>query len=674
MGEVAMGRGWVASILAGAIVVHISWAQAQESPPAPKQESPPALKDGDANWSCTSGVAGVREHPNGLVTLVSDKGPLPAQLRTAAIKAPEAKAGSGIPEANVGGGIPVVRGGQAELLLVNHVWSADLRYYAAAQTGLPVGGVTSTQPADAQPLDILGAQPSDTKSGWTELTVRMPDWFQLSWLPLLRPVITVYLAACPAIKTDGDPTYVAVASAQVSGWVWSWLLALVVVLALYGVLAWAFSEPAAGQPTSRKPVERLTGRLKALLTTSPLELSAGITGRSSLGNLQMLFFTLLTTWLFIYTAYRTGTWAALDLNLVAPFLIISGGTIIGRWMRASDQISVVNLHWLEDRNWISRRASLRDIFMSRGDPDPTRFQAVALSAVIGLALVIAFLNDRSDMGNATTILALLGASQATYVFGKYVKPDQPDERTLDEINAKLDEARAKEATFRTLVEALPSLQTKLKEITAPMADAKTKTSAVVSALDSLTTAAQQSGSPLSAMTSDINAVHVGMTDLRSALDGVQPQPTTWSDDLLPKLRSLKDAFDTQEAAMTKLLTGLQGLSLSGQPGESEILAFKRALEEWQGSMLDDVLQLASKPTYEAATNALAADTSLDSLNEQIKNALQEYGNAAAVAASLVADELDADLPSEGCYRLPLKRYLDAVRSPKVPVAAAAQVG
>ena len=549
------------------------------------------------------------------------------------------------------------------------------RYYAAA---LPAGEYTSKEIAGATSIDILGAKTSGTDQDQvTTLTVRMPDWYQLSWWPLLRPTTTVYVAACPTGSEGAD--VVAVASAQVSSWWWSWTLALVVVLTLYGVLAWAFSQPAVGPPPSSRPrpVDRFTGWWK-LLTTSPLELSAGITGRSSLGNLQVLFFTLVTTWLFVYTVYRTGTWAKLDLALVAPFLIVSAGAITARWMRASDQVSVVNLRWLLDRGWIRSRASLRDLFMSRGEPDPTRFQAVALSVVIGLALVIAFLNDRPEMGDATTILALLGASQATYVFGKFVKPDRPDSGTLERINDVLDEARAKEAAFCALVEALPRREAKLRELAAPMADAREKTSAVVDALASLATVAEQAGNdtPLGPKKSDMDFVKEGVAGLERALEDVQRKLGAWSDDLLIELRKLNDAFGKEDAAPTELLTALQGLNLSaGQPEEAETAKFKEALEKWRETkaqlmpVLDEVLRPSA---YETAIKALDAGTSPDGSNEEMKKALQEYGNAAASAASLVAEELDTDRPSKGCYGIPLQRYLDSVATSKAPSPATPQ--
>ena len=302
--------------------------------------------------------------------------------------------------------------------------------------------------------------------------------------------------------------------------------------------------------------------------------------------------------------------------------------------------------------------------------------AVALSVVIGLALVIAFLNDRPEMGDATTILALLGASQATYVFGKFVKPDQPDSGTLERINDVLDEARAKEAAFCALVEAMPreeawkaNLPTKLLELSEPMANAKEKTLAVMAALGPLATTAQAAGNtPLGAMSPHIAAVNQGMSNLQSALDGVQPG--SWSDDLLTKLRGLKDASGTQEAPMTKLLSDLQALNLSGgQPEEAETAAYQKAVGEWQetkAQLIPVLDELASTPIYEAVKSALAADTGLERLNDQVKSALTEYGNAAASAASLVAEELDADLPSKGYYELPLKRCLNAVASSKAP--------
>ena len=652
-----MGRGWIASIFAGAIAVHISCAQAQVSAPATKD-------GGTKKWSCATPT----DNPDGLVTFVRDKGPLSAQLQTASA------------DGKASGAIPVVRGGQPELFVVSNIPNATARrYYAAAHTGLPGGEDTSKEIPGATSIDILGAKTSGTDPDQvTTLTVRMPDWDQLSQLPMRRPTTTVYVAACPTGSEGAD--VVAVASAQVSSWWWSWILALGVVLLLYALLAWAFSEPPAAdsaqarQPAGETRAQRFGRRFKEKARSmNPLELSAGITGRSSLGNLQVLFFTLVTTWLFVYTVYRTGTWAKLELALVAPFLIVSAGAITARWMRASDQVSVVNLGWLRDRGWIRSRASLRDLFMSRGEPDPTRFQAVALSVVIGLALVIAFLNDRPEMGDATTILALLGASQATYVFGKFVKPDQPDSGTLERINDVLDEARAKEAAFCALVEAMPreeawkaNLPTKLLELSEPMANAKEKTSAVMAALGPLATTAQAAGNtPLGAMSAahsccEPRYVKSPERSRRSAARELERRSANSS------CAASKTRSGTQEAPMTKLLSDLQALNLSGgQPEEAETAAYQKAVGEWQetkAQLIPVLDELASTPIYEAVKSALAADTGLERLNDQVKSALTEYGNAAASAASLVAEELDADLPSKGYYELPLKRCLNAVAS------------
>jgi hypothetical protein len=87
-----------------------------------------------------------------------------------------------------------------------------------------------------------------------------------------------------------------------------------------------------------------------------------------------------------------------------------------------------NYAWLVKRHWLSldglsnNRASWRDIITSDGEFDVYRYQSCIFSLVVGGALVVVGVNQLASFQIPTTLLGVLGLSQAVYIAGKLVSP------------------------------------------------------------------------------------------------------------------------------------------------------------------------------------------------------------------------------------------------------------
>ena len=226
------------------------------------------------------------------------------------------------------------------------------------------------------------------------------------------------------------------------------ILASVCILALYFVTAFA-----------------VRSRWGGTLLIHPLKVTAHIRGRASLSRTQVFFFTFIFVWITIYWLLREGELAPINDTVLALLGIAVAGAGLGRVADTTRfRVSGENWAWAKGKGWITQDFSrarpsnpssntigttpkLRDLFTSDQGFEVARFQAVAFSLIIGIALLyngitVAHSADFADFSIEGHYLTLIGISQGVYVGGKLTGGN-----LIAELNKKLDRLRPLELAF-----------------------------------------------------------------------------------------------------------------------------------------------------------------------------------------------------------------------------------
>ena len=197
------------------------------------------------------------------------------------------------------------------------------------------------------------------------------------------------------------------------------------------------------------------------ILVNPLKLLADTSGRASLSSTQVFFFTLIVAWLAIYWVVQEGKLVPINNSVLGLLGIAILGTGVGKITDATRfRLTAENWAWAKKKNWIKKdftRASpervpkFSDLLTSDQGFDIARFQAVAFSLVVGVALLFngATAANPEAFSKFTidgAYLALIGISQGAYVGGKYVGGN-----LFRELNTKLDKVRSLERSFATAV-------------------------------------------------------------------------------------------------------------------------------------------------------------------------------------------------------------------------------
>ena len=201
----------------------------------------------------------------------------------------------------------------------------------------------------------------------------------------------------------------------------------------------------------------------------PLMVTAHIRGRASLSRTQVLFFTFIFVWITIYWLVRDGELVSINHTVLTLLGIAVAGAGLGRVADTTRfRVSGENWAWAKDKNWISQDFSkalpsdhskgnvgttpkLRDLFTSDQGFEVARFQAVAFSLVVGVALLYngATANGAESFDHFEIeghYLTLIGISQGVYVGGKLTGGN-----LIGELNKMLDRLRSLELEFTQAV-------------------------------------------------------------------------------------------------------------------------------------------------------------------------------------------------------------------------------
>lgn len=182
---------------------------------------------------------------------------------------------------------------------------------------------------------------------------------------------------------------------------------------------------------------------------NPLWMALDGSGRASLAQMQIIFFSVTVLYLVIYILLRTGILASLSQSVLLLLGIAGAGSIGGALATNSTQrLSFDNWAWIRHKGWTTATGlhvdspQWRDLFTTNDEFDPYKFQMVSFSFVIGIALLMVGLNGLADFTIPQTLLGLIGLSQATYIGGKIVTPTN-----FADLDAQLTELRKAQDDF-----------------------------------------------------------------------------------------------------------------------------------------------------------------------------------------------------------------------------------
>ncbi len=343
----------------------------------------------------------------------------------------------------------IIRGGRSARLFVrdnNGVKPAlffsvlavpDSIVAARGQTVIPT--VTEAKPVRTmirpaiRGIELLGRETAETGDERTVLTLEVPNLFDHGWRYLFWPTLSYYIAACPADGSAMDANtqkgFVAVVQTKVSSGGFVKLLTFSIVALVYLLAAVGVRRATTPPPSF-------------IQSLNPFRLTAGISGGSSISNLQVFTFSLIVFGLLVYVLLRAGELSDISANVAWLLGIVGVGTSAARiTANRREQLSPANLAWLLKRGWLKREPSIAQLITQSGRFSVTRFQSIAFSLVVAIALLVSGPAELATFTIPDSILGLLVASQAIYVSGKWVQPAAVNKERFDELNNKLNELR-----------------------------------------------------------------------------------------------------------------------------------------------------------------------------------------------------------------------------------------
>jgi hypothetical protein len=197
------------------------------------------------------------------------------------------------------------------------------------------------------------------------------------------------------------------------------------------------------------------------IALNPLKIVAGASGRASLSNAQVFFFTLIVAWLALYWVIREGELIPINDTVLALLGIAVVGSAAGKATAISKfRVTGQNWAWSKKKGWIKEsfnRSAVgqtpkpSDLITSDQGFEIAKFQAVVFSLIVGISLLVTGATATSPGAFSgfevkDAYLALIGLSQGVYVGGKAIGSN-----LIAELNKKLDDVRKLETEFTSAV-------------------------------------------------------------------------------------------------------------------------------------------------------------------------------------------------------------------------------
>ena len=210
---------------------------------------------------------------------------------------------------------------------------------------------------------------------------------------------------------------------------------------------------------------------------NPLVITAGVSGRASLSNLQVFYFSFIVFWLLAFFVVKMNKLGGLSPDILTLLGIGVAGTAGAKVTAITrKRLSLEDWAWLKRKNWISqdierkrRPPEFADLMTSGADFDVYKFQTLVVSFIVGVALLVAGITVEDpdalqEFKIPDYLLGLLGLSQAAYVGGKAIGP-----ATNANLKTQLEKLRQLERDF---VAAVAKEWKKAPPKSADMANAK----------------------------------------------------------------------------------------------------------------------------------------------------------------------------------------------------------
>lgn len=182
---------------------------------------------------------------------------------------------------------------------------------------------------------------------------------------------------------------------------------------------------------------------------NPVAMTSDIFDKGNLGNLQILFFTLLVAYGLLYVVFRSGELSSISPTVVGLLGISAIGSLGAKVVGTNkDRLSTENWAWLVGRGVLpindpgKGTPSWRDLLMSDSELDLYKLQALVFSLIVGLGMIAGGFS-LATFSVPTELLEVLGLSQAVFVGGRAVKP-----ASLGDLDVLLTELQARESALR----------------------------------------------------------------------------------------------------------------------------------------------------------------------------------------------------------------------------------
>lgn len=179
-----------------------------------------------------------------------------------------------------------------------------------------------------------------------------------------------------------------------------------------------------------------TIRSTGLRILDPALVSASDYGTASLANLQILWFTLIVTWLITNGWLMTGELLNPSSSLLGLLGISGGVNVLGKSIGINQQrIPLPQWNWLVEHRFLKRAcdvdpfhvAQWRDFVNNAGVLDPSRYQLLIFGFLIGITLLLGDPAALETYQVPSFFIALQGVSGSLYLFGKAASSNGKDE-------------------------------------------------------------------------------------------------------------------------------------------------------------------------------------------------------------------------------------------------------
>ena len=296
---------------------------------------------------------------------------------------------------------------------------------------------TATDRSRSLPVAVLSRSPEDTVLQ-VSLDARLP--LRIRQAAVVRVTATAPdsagLVAARSIRLSQRGLCLFLSSAFIAG------VYLFLALAVHLYYCHQAADSRSGSNAGR-PVR---SRQHGWRILDPVVVSAGSYGTGSLSNLQLLWFTLIISWLLSNAWLVTGSLPELSSDLLW-ILGITGGTKLATvgTVNVKRRLSLENWNWLVDAGYLvedtqidpTQTARWRDVVLDNGVLDASRYQLVIFSFVVGISL-LAGTSDLQSLKLPEFLRSLQGLSSSIFVIGKAVAPN-----TIDEFQSWLNDNKAR---------------------------------------------------------------------------------------------------------------------------------------------------------------------------------------------------------------------------------------